>query len=345
MTREELQAIFQSEGLELFGIVSLGMEPSFQIFEDWLELGMHAEMDFLKNYKSLRENPSKVLENGVQALVFGWNYNQGDKWTSLAQGLPRIAQYARLKDYHKVLKARGEAIVSRVKEFRPDMKARILVDSAPILERALANKTVKGFIGKNTCFIHPQKGSLFLLGEILIDQEIFVVDQKTQVPHETRTEEGGCGTCKRCQVFCPTGALDEAYRLDARKCLAYWTIEHRGVIPFEFWPYLKMYIFGCDICQLVCPYNRAAKVTLEKAVLNAELDLFEIATMTQGDYVRLFAGSPATRAKRSGLRRNALIALAELKDSRLPAALAMIEESDEEVLQLTRRQIQERFGI
>lgn len=342
MNRTSLEKLFANQNLEFLGVVRLGPEPSFVLFKEWLDLGYHAEMDFLKNYQELRQDPRGLLDGAVQALVFGLNYNQGDRLNAALAGQVRVAQYARLRDYHKSLRQRGQLISEELKALYPGLGVRVLVDSAPVLERALANRTSRGFIGKNTCFIHPEKGSLFLLSEILLDQHIFAIDEKVSVDQAQRSEDGGCGSCRRCQVNCPTGALDEAYKLDARKCLAYWTIEHRGTIPEEFWPHVKTYLFGCDLCQLACPYNRGASMTYESSVLAAELDPFEVACMSQIDYVRIFGGTPTTRAKRSGLRRNALIALAELRDDRLEEAIASVQSDDESVLHLTIKQIRAR---
>lgn len=301
-------------------------------------------MEFLNNYQGLRENPTLLLDGAKQAIIFGLNYYQGDKLNAVLQGSARIAQYARLRDYHKSLKKRGELITAELEKSFPLLKSRVMVDSAPLLERALASRTNRGFIGKNTCFIHPEKGSMFLLSEILLDHVILEADKKNPVDPSNRTEAGGCGSCKRCQVYCPTGALDEAYRLDARKCIAYWTIEHRGVIPEEFWPWVKIYLFGCDLCQLACPYNRSHEVSKEDVILkDADVDPFPIACMSQSDYVARFAGTPATRAKRSGLRRNALIALAELKDGRLEKAIQSVLPEDEAVLHDTILQIRGRY--
>jgi epoxyqueuosine reductase len=199
---------------------------------------------------------------------------------------------------------------------------------------------MRGFIGKNTCFIHPEYGSLMLIGEILLSHHLTLSDSASPVDPNQRTSEGGCGTCRRCQVNCPTGALDTAYKLDARKCLAYWTIEHRGTIPFEFWPHLPTYIFGCDLCQLACPYNRKAIPTSEPTrpdLINP--DLFDLATMSQSRYEAWMGGTPLTRAKREGLRRNALIAMAVTKDERLAEACAGVKEEDAEVLHRTLEQI------
>lgn len=344
ITHLELAELFQKHNLEFLGLVNLGPEPTFFIFKDWLDKGYNAEMEFLHNYQDLRENPALLLDGAKQAIIFGLNYYQGDKLNAALQGTARIAQYARLRDYHKSLKKRGEMITAELEKTFPLLKSRVMVDSAPLLERALASRTNKGFIGKNTCFIHPEKGSMFLLSEILLDQVLMEADIKVPVEANSRTEAGGCGSCKRCQVFCPTGALDEAYRLDARKCIAYWTIEHRGVIPEEFWPWVKTYLFGCDLCQLACPYNRSHELSKEEVILkDAEVDPFAIACMTQAEYVARFAGTPATRAKRSGLRRNALIALAEGKDNRLEEAMRSVLPEDEAVLHETIEQIRARY--
>jgi epoxyqueuosine reductase len=345
LSRTYLDELFQTYNLEFFGVVRLGLEPTYAWFKKWLDQGLHAEMDFLKNYLDLRQDSSSLLKGGTQALIFGLNYNQGDKLSKVLKGSARIAQYARLKDYHKSLKERGGLIADQLMKRYPGLNSRVVVDSAPLLERALADRTLNGFIGKNTCYIHPQKGSLFLLAEILIDQNIFELDLKSPIDRSMRSELGGCGSCKRCQTYCPTGALDEAYQLDARKCIAYWTIEHRGIIPEEFWPHVKTYLFGCDLCQLACPYNRKASLSLEAVVIKAELDLMSIASMTQEDYLRLFAGTPATRAKRAGLRRNALIAMSESHDPRLSDALRAIKKDDEAVLHETREQIERRLRL
>src|SRR5690606_6307703 len=136
----------------------------------------------------------------------------------------------------------------------PGARTRVMVDTAPVLERALAAKTARGFIGKNTCYIHPLLGSFLMLGVVLTDIPL-PSDERVPVDPARHLPSGGCGACRECQVHCPTGALDADYRIDAKKCLAYWTIEHRGVIPERFWPWIGTYYFGCDICQITCPYN------------------------------------------------------------------------------------------
>lgn len=340
MNRDHLQKLCQAQGLLLLGLVDLGPEPRYQFFAEWLSQGLHAGMHFLENNKQLREDPRGLLPRSAQALVFALPYGQGDKLNAARRGLYRVAQYARLRDYHKSMKQKAVRVLASLREQYPGLEGRVTVDSAPLLERALAARTMRGFIGKNTCYIHPEHGSLILIGEILLNQAIALSDAAAGVDPWQRTEDGGCGSCRRCQVNCPTGALDEAYRLDARRCIAYWTIEHRGVIPFEFWPYLPMYIFGCDLCQLACPYNRVAALTMEASRQDlVNPDLFELATMSQQRYEAWIGGTPLTRAKREGLRRNALIALAVTQDKRLAAACAEVTKDDPEVLQQTLHQI------
>jgi epoxyqueuosine reductase len=340
MRREELQKLCSDEGLLLLGLVDLGPEPRFQLFEQWLSEGRHAGMQFLENNKQLRQDPRGLLPDSVQALIFALPYYQGDKLNAALQGEYRVAQYARLRDYHKSMKRKATRILATLQHMHPGLEGRVTIDSAPLLERALAARTMRGFIGKNTCFIHPEHGSFMLIGEILLSRQLAFSDPASSIDPEQRSEDGGCGTCRRCQVNCPTAALDSAYKLDARKCLAYWTIEHRGTIPFEFWPYLPTYVFGCDLCQLACPYNRKALTTREPTrpdLINP--DLFDLATMSQQRYEAWMGGTPLTRAKREGLRRNALIAMAVLRDERLSEACAAVKADDAEVLHQTLEQI------
>ncbi|NRA44045.1 MAG: tRNA epoxyqueuosine(34) reductase QueG [Oligoflexales bacterium] len=340
-SRSFLQELAKKHKLELLGIVALGKEPEFARFEKWLEDGFHADMEFMARNLACREDP-RTLQSGAQtALIFGYQYYQGDKaQKGKAQNETRVAQYARLKDYHKFLRRHCSAFWKELEEHFPNIGSmRVTVDSAPLLERALASRTAEGFIGKNTLYIHPKKGSYFLLGEILSDS-VFPTDTPSAVDPKQRTPAGGCGSCKRCQVNCPTGALDEAYRLDAKKCIAYYTIEHRGIIPIEFWHGLKLYFFGCDICQLVCPYNRGQQaVKSEHLKLIGLPPLAAIASMNQAEYEQWFGGTPMTRAKKDGLRRNALISMVVNDHEELPKTLSILKEDDSPLIQGTLQQI------
>lgn len=338
-------ALVEARGLAFFGVAALGPEGDFGRFQAWLAEGRHAGMHYLAENQGLRADPRGLLAGARTCVVVGLNYYQGDVHAPKGDAAPRIAQYARLKDYHKVLWRRGEALLEALHQrFDASAVGRVVVDSAPILERALAARGGRGFIGKNTCFIDPNRGSFFLLAEILTSVELPRGDFAPVDPGK-RGERGGCGTCKRCQVHCPTGALDQDYRIDANKCLAYWTIENRGEIPEAYWPWLKHYVFGCDICQLVCPYNRRAGKSTEEALVRvpATPDLFQVATMDAPFYERRFGGTPMTRAKREGLMRNALIAMTVTKDARLQDAVRHIREKETSPMLMTTVSQIERY--
>jgi epoxyqueuosine reductase len=341
--RSELEKIVAAAGLELLGVVPLGVEEGFSFFSSWLEAGNHAEMAYLANNVHCRRDPRELLPGARSAIILGLPYYQGDKFRrSKEDENPAVAQYARLKDYHRYFRKQAEQIVASLQKLSHEAHAyRIVVDSAPLLERALAAKTHTGFIGKNTMYIHPTKGSFFLLGEILSNMPLSL-DTPAAVDPQQRSSQGGCGTCTRCQVFCPTGALDQAYSLDARKCLSYYTIEHRGTIPVEYWRWLPYSLFGCDICQLVCPYNRGAQTANAALVKIKKLPpLEEIVLMDQRYYAETFGGTPMTRAKKQGLQRNALIVMIVENHPRLAEVLASAEVRDNPLLAATAAQIDE----
>lgn len=339
VTREFLKQSLLEQGLDLLGVVGLEVTEDFARFLRWREQGLHGEMAFLEKNDSCRRSPSELLPGAVSAIVFALPYSVGDTLkTPLG---PRIAQYARIDDYHRLMWDRGERVIKKLQFLLPTAKFRVVVDTAPLLERALASKVELGFIGKNTCFIHPEKGSFLLLGEILCDHH-FEHDEKEVLPFDRKTKLGGCGPCDLCQVHCPTGALAKDYTLDAKLCLSYWTIEHRGPIPMEFWPHLGTYYFGCDLCQLACPYNhnRTEGMLPSQFTKRTYPSLFVTATMTETQYQKHFSSTALTRAKRNGLRRNALIAMAVTKDPRLDEAMELAQRDNESPIRETLEQIQ-----
>lgn len=314
------------QGLRFLGVSPLDVAADAKRYEEWLAEGRQAGMAYLERNVELRKNPKDLMRGAKSAFMFGLPYDAGDRWRR-GEGFetPKIAMYARLKDYHHHLKSVLGEIAKDFVLSQEDISYRVTVDSAPVLERALGAGAAQGFIGKNTCYIHPRFGSFLLLGEIItswVDDSIQPVSSKKI--DTTRTPDGGCGTCKRCQVHCPTGALDDDYRIDARKCLSWWTIENRGAIPYSFWPWIGQYLFGCDICQLVCPWNRGKEPdpsTERLTLIKGDIDPFVIATMDQKTYEKIFAATPVTRAKREGLIRNALIALYVRNDPRIEIAM------------------------
>jgi epoxyqueuosine reductase len=241
-----LESACQAEGILLLGFTHLEYRQDFERFQKWLGEKRHAELSYLERHLEVRKEPSKLLEGAQSAAIVAIAYFHEEKKSG-----PQVARYALYPDYHRVLKKKATRAAEAVFE---KGTFRVTVDSAPLLERALAAKTARGFVGKNTLYIHPQYGSFLLLGEILTQAQL-PADSPPQISIDRKTREGGCGPCKLCQTACPTGALDRAYSLETNRCLSYWTIEQRGPIPEEFWPWMREYYFGCDLCQLACPYN------------------------------------------------------------------------------------------
>jgi epoxyqueuosine reductase len=330
VSRASLTAACAEHGLLFLGFTSLDYRQDFDRFQKWLGEKRHAELHYLENHSAVRADPRKLLEGARSAIIVGLPYFIDDKSPD-----PKVARYARYRDYHHVLKQKGEWVAAR---FFQDGQFRVTVDSAPLLERALAAQTARGFIGKNTLYIHPDHGSFLLLGEILTTQEL-QVDTPPEIDLARKTKEGGCGPCKLCQTACPTGALNRDYSIDASLCLSYWTIEHRGTIPEKFWPWLGDYYFGCDICQTSCPYNMKAKGAPADWPARDYPSIDKVAAMNQSEYELYFGGTPLTRAKRSGLRRNALIAMAVTGNAGLEAGLKLAEQDSDGMLVATAAQI------
>ena len=299
MITRQIKTAVQAARLIFLGCVPLGRSRRFAAFQQWLAKKHHADMSYLEKNIALRADPRQLDTRLRTAIIVALHYGRGDRLRTAA---PRVAQYARQRDYHRVIRERAQRVVTTL-QLEP---CRIIVDTAPILERELAERGGHGFIGKNTCFISLTHGSYLLLGAILIPTH--TTAHEVAPPDPTyRTARGGCGSCQRCQVHCPTGALDEDYQLDARKCLAWLTIENRGEIPSQYWQFLGNYYYGCDLCQIVCPYNRGKRNTDETELNLPPLE--KISCMTQREYEQYFGGTALTRAKRAGLMRNALIAM------------------------------------
>lgn len=289
-------------GFDLAGVASL--EPSVHgpAFRRWLDRGEHATMAYMARRVEMRLDPVSVLAGAKSALCVGLRYaphvaegeTEGDLW-------PRVARYARGLDYHDVMGKSLESLAARIEASFPGCATRWYVDTGPILERELAARAGLGAVGKNTMLLHPDHGSYFLLGEILL-----TLDLAPDLPLADL-----CGSCTRCLEACPTEALVEAYRLDSQRCLSYWTIEHRGEFPptAEAMVQEGGWLFGCDVCQEVCPWNaRAAAIDHDEFSTPSQrrgLRLADLVGMDAGEYTEAFRGSPLKRAKLAGLRRNA----------------------------------------
>jgi epoxyqueuosine reductase len=304
---ERVRALAREAGFELYGIATLAPAATGAAYERWLERGDQAGMAWLERNRALRHDPRGLLPGARSALVVGLRYAPlaGEEPPPAESIWPRVARYARGRDYHLVLRERLERVARAVVAERPEAQTRVCVDTAPLLERELAARAGLGAIGKNTNLLNPRFGSWFLLGELLT-----TLDLAPDAPVADL-----CGDCHLCLDACPTGALPAPYRLDARRCLSYWTIEHRGEIDGELRPRVAERLFGCDICQEVCPWNRKEMPAADEPELRLEgprreLDLTGLLGMSADSYRADFRDSAMARAKREGLRRNAAYALA-----------------------------------
>ncbi len=300
----QLKTYAQAIGVDLIGIAPAEADPQGEArLREFIEQGKQGDMHYLEDYKK-RVTPQQLLPEAKSIIVIAINYYREVPPTPPTEG--RIARYAYGRDYHKVLKKILKQLNVFIKNLDPQCQTHLCVDSSPILEKAYAVKAGLGFIGKNTTLITKEFGSFVLLGEILTTLKL-EYDQPT---------DGTCGTCTRCLDACPTRAITAPGQLDARRCISYLTIEHKGEIPQEFHKPMGNLILGCDICQEVCPYNKAfAKPLQLEAFKNVKIagstiPLQEIMNIqTDDEFLQRFAGSPVMRAKRVGLQRNAKIAL------------------------------------
>lgn len=297
-------------------------------FRRWLDSGRAAGMTWMGKDVDRRVRPSSKT-----AIVCGLSYFVQDPppmiWNDPARG--RISRYAWGRDYHDVMRPMLEELAAFVREETGWVTGvRVNVDTGPVLERDLAAHAGLGFVGKNTNLIHPDFGSYLFLGEVLLDAEI---DCQSPISNGQLEIGNRCGDCARCLTHCPTGALVEPYGLDARKCLSYLTIEHRGAIPEELRPKMGNWIFGCDECQQACPRNahlrtsafdvQAPATSLRGAAarflrFNEHLcapKLADLMELDEDGFRERFAGTPVLRAKRSGLLRNVAVALGNARDS------------------------------
>lgn len=294
-------------GFDLCGIAPADDFPELSFLDEWLSRGYHASMAWMARNAGRRADVRQVVAGARSVIVTGTLYNTDRPYTrDLPPDVARISRYAWGEDYHDVLKARLDALVAWMREQSPEpFDARAYVDTGPVQERVYAQYAGLGWIGKNTCLINPELGSWLFLGEI--------ITTLTLEPDTQGLEQ--CGSCTRCLEACPTGALVEAGILDSNRCISYLTIEHRGDIPEEFHASIGAHIYGCDICQEVCPYNLPAPTSSDAAWQPRQgLDLprlVELQQRSDEELRRLLKGTAMTRAKVAGLRRNLEIACAE----------------------------------
>ena len=310
-------------GFDLCGIAPAGDFPELAFLSEWLERGYAGTMAWMARNADRRADVRQVVPGARSVIVTGTLYNADRPYSRQASAdVARISRYAWGDDYHDVLKARLDALLGWIRaSLAPSeaegFEARAYVDTGPVQERVYAQYAGLGWIGKNTCLINAELGSWLFLGEII-----------TTLPLEPDAQGlEQCGTCTRCLEACPTGALVEAGALDSTRCLSYLTIELRGAIPEEQRRALGTHVYGCDICQEVCPYNLPPPATGDAPWQpRAGLDLPRLVDLWRTPDAELRAltkGSAMTRAKLTGLRRNLAVAIGNSGD---PEALAALDE-------------------
>jgi len=317
------------EGFDGAGIAKLEPSSQEQAFLRWLARGDHAAMAYMSRRTELRLDPRDIFPGARSAVCVALQYSplkgqrevDGDLW-------PRVARYALGVDYHDLMKQRLQNLADRIRNEFPGCTTRAHVDTGPVLERELASRAGIGVFGKNTMLLSEQSGSWFLLGELLLSLEL-----EPDLPIADL-----CGSCTRCLEACPTGALPEPYRLDANRCISYWTIEHRGVFPLEIRRLTGGWVFGCDLCQEACPWNGDAievhHPPLELPSKRAALDLTDLLRLDRESYVERFRGSPMKRAKQQGLQRNAAVAMGNSGNPRYVPALLEALQDDSPLVRL-----------
>ena len=272
------------------------LEEEAVLLEQWLKNGMHGKMKYMENYFDMRIDPSKLMPGAKSVVSLLLNYYTEEEQNPEAGY--KISKYAYGKDYHKVIKAKLKELLHFIHEKIGEVAGRAFVDSAPVLDKAWAKSSGLGWVGKNTNLINKKEGSFFFIAELILDLE-FEYDSPV-ADH--------CGTCTRCIDACPTDAIVEPYLVDGSKCISYFTIELKDKIPAEYKNKFDNWVFGCDICQDVCPWNRFSKPnTIPEfkplpGLLEMKKEDWE--EITEDIFKTIFEGSPLKRAGFEGLKRN-----------------------------------------
>ncbi len=316
-------------GFNLVGLTRAASSPRLDAYFRWLDLHMHGSMAYMaREDRTARRRDLNVILPGVKSIiVVGLDYHAltlpADILDDPARG--RIAAYAWGVDYHETMTPRLETLAAWLRDVSKQPVAhRVYVDIGAILERSHAQQAGLGFVGKNTMLINARRGSYFFLGEILTDAVFDDYDQ----PHR----ETMCGSCTRCQAACPTNAFPRPYMLDARRCISYLTIENKGWIERELRPLMGNWVYGCDVCQDVCPFNRFAAPTHEASFLPVDVDraappLLDLLRLDETGFNARFGGSAIARIKRARLVRNACVAAGNWGDeAAIPALSALLRD-------------------
>lgn len=304
-------------GFDLVGFSSVEIGQKYKAsYKSWLKNHYDGKMSYMREREKIekRFNLQKILPGAKTVIVLAMNYYRSQK--PLAKGFGRVARYAFGRDYHKIIGKKLRELEKFIQTLGGKTKS--YVDAGPVLERAFAEQAGLGVVGKNSCLIIDKFGSWVFLAEIITNLDLVGADKNSESRKSSAEGQNFriCGQCQRCKLACPTGAIVAPGVIDARKCISYLTIENKGKIPKKFAEKIKetQRIFGCDICQEVCPHN----ISRQKSAACAELEMPKIAgdqielskilsLKTDAEFLKMFAGSPLMRAKRKGLQRNSKI--------------------------------------
>ena len=273
------------------------MTPEARRLEEWLSQGRQGAMSYLERHFDLRTDPRKLVPGAKSVITLAYNYYTEQKQSD--PQAPKLSMYAYGEDYHLVIRRKLNELLENMRSRIGQVEGRGFVDSAPVLERDWARRSGAGWVGKNTMLIHPKKGSYFFLAALILDLELI---------YDTPMEDY-CGTCRRCIEACPTEAISpQGYIMDGSRCISYLTIELKEAIPAEFKDKMDNWMFGCDVCQQVCPWNRFSKPHEEPAFQPLD-QLLEMSTedwlqLSETSFRELFKKSAVKRTKFSGLQRN-----------------------------------------
>ena len=302
MKQQEVYSTFIKEEAKALGFLSCGiakagfLEEEAPRLEQWLRQGRHGEMHYMENHFDKRLDPTKLVPGAKSVVSLLLNYHSPEKQSDPTA--PKISTYAFGQDYHKVIKDKLYLLLARIRDRIGEVDGRVFVDSAPVMDKAWAAKAGLGWVGKNTNLIAKQVGSFFFIAEMILDLELAY-----DIPVADH-----CGSCTACIDACPTQALTAPYQIDGSKCISYATIELKNAIPDHFKGKMDGWMFGCDVCQTVCPWNRFSTPHNETA-FTPKAELLELKKqdweeLTEETFKRVFQKSAVKRTKYSGLTRN-----------------------------------------
>lgn len=329
---EDIKAEALNLGFDIFGTTLPHPTPHTEFYQQWITGGYHAEMQYLSNQRaiSMRREPRLILPSARSVIVLATRYAKSRDFPhGQQQGLGRISAYACSEDYHFVIPPHVETLVQTIKKIagiRQPIEFLQYTDTGPVMEKDFASRAGLGWIGKNTCLISPLYGSYIFLSVCFLNLEIepdppFLDDR--------------CGNCQRCISACPTQCIHPQRFIDARRCISYLTIEHRGVIPLETRPAMGNWVFGCDICQMVCPWNKRIDRLKSPPLIRQKEDLFfppvfsELA-LTDQEFKQKYGNTPISRTHRKGYIRNLAVAAGNLRHPACipPLSRLLYEEPD-----------------